>query len=141
MKTKVNEVPLVGPRGRRELLERINELEEKIEEMSGSGEEIKPIILTELPTRGDTIETLASKGLTIDEIRAAAEGNRTAVVYKEHEGTVRYYITEAMVSNDEIKFAFEYTERAADMTLGTGSSVTIIMDLTDMSVTVTLAEF
>lgn len=30
MKTKVNEVPLVGPRGRKELLDRINELEDKI---------------------------------------------------------------------------------------------------------------
>lgn len=30
MKTKVNEVPLVGPRGRKELLDKINELEEKI---------------------------------------------------------------------------------------------------------------
>ena len=30
MKTKVNEVPLVGPRGRKELLNRINELEARI---------------------------------------------------------------------------------------------------------------
>lgn len=30
MKIKVNKVPLVGPRGRKELLDRINELEEKL---------------------------------------------------------------------------------------------------------------
>lgn len=30
MKTKTNKVPLVGPRGRRELLDKINELEEKL---------------------------------------------------------------------------------------------------------------
>lgn len=30
MKTKVNEVPLVGPKGRKELLKRINELEAQV---------------------------------------------------------------------------------------------------------------
>ena len=30
MKTKTNKVPLVGPRGRKELLKKINELEEHI---------------------------------------------------------------------------------------------------------------
>lgn len=33
MKTKVNKVPLVGPRGRRELLDRIEELEKKVIEL------------------------------------------------------------------------------------------------------------
>lgn len=36
MKTKVNEVTLVGPRGRKELLNRINELEEKVLELEQS---------------------------------------------------------------------------------------------------------
>jgi hypothetical protein len=142
MKTKINEVPLVGPRGRRELLDRINELEEKIEEMSDSGEKIKPIILTELPASEETIETLASKGLTIDEIQAAAEGNRTAVVIKEHGEIVRYNITEACVTDIDTRLSFEYSEREADMTLSTGRAVTILIDLTDdMSVEVLIAEY
>lgn len=31
MKTKANEIPLVGPRGRKELIERVRELEEKLD--------------------------------------------------------------------------------------------------------------
>lgn len=36
MKTKVNEIPLVGPKGRKELIESINSLKEKIKELSSS---------------------------------------------------------------------------------------------------------
>jgi len=36
MKTKVNEIPLVGPKGRRELIDSINSLKERIEEVRSS---------------------------------------------------------------------------------------------------------
>ena len=41
MKTKVNKVPLVGPRGRRELLDRIEELEKKVSELESEADNIK----------------------------------------------------------------------------------------------------
>lgn len=37
MKTKINEIPLVGPRGRKELLDKISELEKKVLELEQSG--------------------------------------------------------------------------------------------------------
>lgn len=40
----------------------------------------RPIVLTAPPVEGDTLETLAEKGLTPDEIRAASHGLRTGVV-------------------------------------------------------------
>lgn len=45
-----------------------------------SGETPRPIVLTAMPEDGDTVETLAEKGLTVDEISAAARGERTGVV-------------------------------------------------------------
>lgn len=45
-----------------------------------SGEMPRPIVLTGEPQDGDTIEILAEKGLTIQEIQAAARGERTGVV-------------------------------------------------------------
>lgn len=40
----------------------------------------RPIVLTAMPEDGDTVETLAEKGLTVDEIIAASRGERTGVV-------------------------------------------------------------
>lgn len=45
-----------------------------------SGEMPRPIVLTAEPSSDDTIETLAAKGLTLAEIQAATQGERTCVV-------------------------------------------------------------
>ena len=86
MKTKVNKVPLVGPRGRRELLDRIEELEEKIKELENATPEpdpnaVKPIVLTgQLTTEMTTQAELDEIGLTVDEVLAAFQGKRTFVI-------------------------------------------------------------
>lgn len=41
MKTKTNKVPLVGPKGRRELLDKIEELEKKVVELAQGGWECR----------------------------------------------------------------------------------------------------
>lgn len=50
MKTKTNKVPLVGPKGRRELLDRIEELEKELEQkVNQSYDVITPKIATDIP--------------------------------------------------------------------------------------------
>lgn len=72
MKTKVNEVPLVGPKGRKELLRRINELEAQVAqqdyiqiEISGQGSlktEFSQEKATELNKRGVLSDVLLKIG-------------------------------------------------------------------------------
>lgn len=57
-----------------------------------SGETPRPIVLTAMPEDGDTVETLAEKGLTVDEIIAASRGERTAVVLSTDDSTLYYEI-------------------------------------------------
>ena len=44
MKTNINKIPLVGPRGRREILDKINELEKKIKELENKEVDALPYI-------------------------------------------------------------------------------------------------
>ena len=60
-----------------------------------SGEMPRPIVLTAMPEDGDTVETLAAKGLTVDEIIAASRGERTGVVASSAAGTERWDIFSA----------------------------------------------
>ena len=77
MKTKTNKVPLVGPRGRKELLKKINELEEHIGN-SGS-DDVKKINLG--PTVTDVLDLMAEKEyFTIEAIE-----NGTNVYFMNHE--------------------------------------------------------
>lgn len=68
MKTKVNEVPLVGPRGRKELLKRINELEAQVAQQDyiyfdvPNGVHLTEIITQELAT------DLHNRGVLLDVI-------------------------------------------------------------------------
>lgn len=43
MKTKTNEIPLSGPRGRKDLIEQVNKLEKKVKELEG--EQIKEDVI------------------------------------------------------------------------------------------------
>lgn len=78
MKTKVNEIPLVGPRGRSEIIKRMNELEKQI---SGSGSDsgsTKKINLG--PVVNDVLDLMAEKEyFTIEAIE-----NGTNVYFKRH---------------------------------------------------------
>lgn len=60
MKTKTNKVPLVGPRGRRELLDRIDELEKKIAELASNQPETHVLEILSFSESDESIEdTLA----------------------------------------------------------------------------------
>ena len=56
MKTKVNEIPLVGPKGRKELLNRINELEAQIAQKDYIRIDIGNYSPDELPAHPDAIQ-------------------------------------------------------------------------------------
>lgn len=75
MKTKVNKVPLVGPRGRRELLDKIEELEKKVSELengSDQNEDAKTLVIPNFdgtPISEDTDEEFCAKvGITTQQI-------------------------------------------------------------------------
>lgn len=70
MKIKTNRVPLVGPRGRRELLDKIEELEKKAAELTQSGQ--KPVLEIETHAEDKTVETVLSL-LKINGKRATLE--------------------------------------------------------------------
>ena len=59
MKTKINEVPLVGPRGRKELLAKINELEKKVAELESNQPETHKLTITGLLPSGTIQECLS----------------------------------------------------------------------------------
>ena len=71
MKTKTNKVPLVGPRGRRELLDRIGELEKKVIELAQAGAPKTVVEMVGSVEDGTLEEALAA--LTIDGEPATVE--------------------------------------------------------------------
>lgn len=71
----------------------------------GGGSDIKPIVLTYLPAEGMSLDDLSAIGLTKDEIIAAANGERSAVIYKSPRfGTWYYTITDAGYSPKDPNF-------------------------------------
>lgn len=66
MKTKVNEVPLVGPRGRRELLDRIVELEKKIIELESAPKNESHLLEILSTSDGAESESAALSRLKLD---------------------------------------------------------------------------
>lgn len=64
MKTKTNKVPLVGPKGRKELLDRIEELEKKVTELTNAGVTKSVVEMIDSVKDGTLEEALAA--LTID---------------------------------------------------------------------------
>lgn len=61
MKTKVNEVPLVGPRGRRELLNRIEELEKKVAELASASSEKHVLEILSVTEEHETARELLAR--------------------------------------------------------------------------------
>ena len=124
MKTKTNKVPLVGPKGRKKLLDRIEELEKEVLALAQSGgNSPKPIRLTESLGNEETIESLAEKGLTVQEIEAASRGELTSIIIPDS-GVMCYfsitYVTYADESNYSI--AFENYSRNSGFEINTGTS-------------------
>lgn len=79
MKTKVNEIPLVGPKGRSEIIKRINELEKQIGGSGSDSGNTKKINLG--PTVADVLDMMAEKEyFTIEAIE-----NGTNVYFRNHE--------------------------------------------------------
>lgn len=79
MKTKVNEIPLVGPRGRKELIKKINNLEKGTSDSSSDGvSDVRKINLS--PDASDILDMMAEKEyLTIE-----ATENNTSVYFESH---------------------------------------------------------
>lgn len=63
-------------------------------------ETTRPIVLTGVPSTGDTLEDLADIGLTPEEIQAASRGKRTGVIVPAGNGYVFYTITGCTYSSD-----------------------------------------
>ena len=81
----------------------------------------KPIIMKDSPVQADTLEDLASKGFTLEEIKAAAEGKRIGVLGSQG----FYYLTEASYSNDN-NWTIAYYQSRFDNTgnfSGTGCGI------------------
>lgn len=74
-------------------------------------DQVKPIVLSAEPVDGETPESLAEKGLTSNEVLAASQGKRCAVVI----GVQSYLITQVTyVSETEWYLWFSYFNLAGD---------------------------
>lgn len=107
MKTKVNEIPLVGPKGRKELLKKVNELEKRID--SQSSDNVKKVNLG--PDVTDVIDLMAEKEyFTIEAIE-----NGTNVYFKRHKDSDGDPVTLSVeISTD----GETWTEKSSDRTPG-----------------------
>ena len=104
MKTKVNEIPLVGPKGRRELLNKVNELEKKVLELeqdaSSSDSESEPAELTtddilNVLTPDDILDAVAQK----EYLTFEAVGDSTPV----------YFVAETYEDDEEDEYEVDRT--------------------------------
>lgn len=84
-------------------------------ELAQAGENApKPIVITDMPSDGDTLQDVFGYGLTLEEIEAASQGKRTGVVYN----GIFYMITYAKFANaDSWGISFEFYYRDDDATL------------------------
>lgn len=97
MKTKTNKVPLVGPRGRRELLDRIEELENKVAELASNQPEKHVLEILSVSDGSETIEeTLArikldGRGMTTEDLNKLGVLN-TYLLYNGVEYAITQYL-------------------------------------------------
>ena len=110
MKTKVNEIPLVGPRGRSEIIKRMNELEKQISGSGSSSDDVRKINLS--PDVSDVLDMMAEKEyFTIEALE-----NGTNVYFKRHVDSDGDPVTLSVeISTD----GETWTEKNSDRTPGT----------------------
>ena len=107
MKTKANKVPLVGPKGRRELLDRIEELEKKVIELESAPKNESHLLEILSTSNGDVPESTAlsllkldGKAVTYNDLKSINMCNTIAY----NEGLDTYMAIQNIVTNDSDRF-------------------------------------
>ena len=95
MKTKTNKVPLVGPRGRRELLDRIEELEKKVIELATTQPETHVLEILSVTEEHETGQELLARMKLDGQSMRAEDFNKLDILntYLVFNGT-KYAITQ-----------------------------------------------